>query len=132
MKRQSRHVMHGSDSSKKALGMLGVNFCFVRYSEIEDLRLKSSAASIALSQVAKSCADIKLMSTRSDEPETMAAAEELLQKSMDIWDTKLNTQSHNKASAAEESERDLAQTLKSIASPLTVSPNGRRKKSRRR
>lgn len=115
-----------SNSSKKALGMLGVNYCFVKYSQIEALKQKSNAASLALSHLAKSCVDIKLMCLR---PE---AREKSLQKLMDMSDTKPSTPLLNKSFVLDVSKKDMVKRLKSTGLRSPGSQNGRKKKSQKR
>jgi hypothetical protein len=112
--------------SKKALGMLGVNYCFVKYSEVEDLKQKLSDASLALSQTVKSLAGIKWMSLR---PEARAA---LSAKLMDISDIKLSTQSLNKASEQLVYDPRMEWISKSTAGRLQDSKRGRSKKSQKK
>lgn len=123
-KRTKRRTKTGS--SRKALGMLGVNFCFVKYSEVEDLRQKLNDASIALSQTAKSLADIKWMSMRPREKE------ESLQKSMGISDIKQHMLLHNRTSGPDAFEIDGEKALKYIGLPWADLISGQRRKSQKK
>lgn len=126
MNKQYKDITQEKGSSKNPLGMLGVNYCFVKYSEIEDLKRSANDASIALSKVARSVSDIKLMSMRSE------ASEGLSQKLTATSDTKHNTQLLNRTSEPDGFATDTERISKSIVSPLPDSPSGRTRKSRRK
>lgn len=114
------------NSSKKVLGMLGVNFCFVKYSEVEDLRLRLNDVSLAASKAAKSLAAIKLMCLRPEE------REESFAKLTDMSDTKQNKQSITRDSEPDAFGRDTAKTLKYSGIRFNVLPSGQSRKSRKR
>jgi len=111
---------------KKAQGMLGVNYCFVKYSEVEDLRQKLNDASIALSQAAKSLVSIGWMSTaRMDNVASYA-------KSTDISDTNRNTLLPNRDLEPDAFGINMVKKSKFIDSHSTGLPTGQTKKSRKK
>jgi len=128
MKKPSSSTNNASDSSKKVLGIDAANYCFVRYSEIEDLRRSANDASIALSRIAKLCADIKLMSMRNGKWTT----DELLQKLMDTSVTRPSTRLVNRISEVTESNCDTDKELKFTDLPLPNLHTGRKKRLHKR
>ena len=132
MNKQSKGTSNGKNSSKNPLGMLGANYCFVKYSEIEALRRSANDASIALSRLAKASADIKLMSLRPDLKPTAWTNAGLSQKLTDTWATRHNTPLPSRISEADAFGLNTEKISKSIDSPLPDSPDGQTRKSRRR
>jgi hypothetical protein len=117
-------------SSKNPPDINGENYVFVKYSDLMDLLQSAKNASIALSHLATSSADIKLMSMRPTAWSTVGV--ESSQKSTDISDTKQNKQSQPRSSEADAFGLNMERISKSTVSPLPDSANGRMRKSRKK
>jgi HPt (histidine-containing phosphotransfer) domain-containing protein len=98
----------------------------IKYSEIEDLKRRSSAASIALFRLARLCADIELTCLANEEGAALYA------RLTAMKDTKLNMQSLNKDLEADAFGSNSERTLKSIDLPSTDSKHGQTRKSRKK
>lgn len=114
------------EKSKRAQDMTAKRYVSLTFSEYMDLRQKMSDASLALSRLAQSLADIKWMCLPKKE------LVESLQKSTDTWDTKLSTPLPSKDLEPDAFGRSTGKTLKSTDSLLQGSKYGQTRKSHRR
>jgi len=102
------------------------SYVFVRYSEIMNLERSAKSASLALLNLERCVADIRLMSMRPEE------RGELLQRLMDGQDTRRLKPIPRTNSESDGLRKSTGRISKSTGLRYAGSPNGRTKKSPKR